>query len=145
MYEIIEAFTEPAVIASVVLTFSLQYAFKHLPPRVKSLLRGSRLKELRKLKSARRNPDEVSFQSMKAHAYFLVFMGTCALFLVLVTMGPLTVLLKYPLWILLLVSCPVFITEIAWLNQDSYAKNLINSRHKLRIKSKRKRLAKSRL
>ena len=144
MYEIMKAFTEPAVIASVVLTFALQYVFKHLPPRVKSLLRGSRLKELRKLKSARRNPDEVSFQSMKAHAYFLVFMGTCALLLVLVTMGPLTVLLEYPLWMLLLVSCPVFMTEIAWLRQDLHAKNLIKSRHKLRIKSKQERLVKSR-
>jgi len=87
MNEILNAFTNPTVWSGVILTFFLQYVLKHLPTTVKGLVRGSRLRELRKIKVTRYNQDAVAFQSMKAHAYFLVFMGTCALFLVLLTIG----------------------------------------------------------
>jgi len=133
MNEILNAFTNSTVWAGVILTFSLQYGLNHLPTALKALVRGSRLRELRKIKATRYNQDAVTFQSMKAHAYFLVFMGTCALFLVLFTIGPFKVLLDLPKLYLLIVCSPVFITEVLWINQSSYAQELIKYRGKLRI------------
>ena len=133
MTEILNAFTNPTVWAGVILTFSLQFVLRHLPKAIKNLARGCRTRELRKIKATRYNQDAVTFQSMKAHAYFLVFMGALALFLVLFTIGPLKVLLGLPKLYLLAFFSPVLIAEILWVDQNSYAQELIKYRGRLRI------------
>lgn len=135
MNEIFAAFTDPTVISSVILAYVVQLVFKYFPPAIRFYFRGTRCKELRKVKNIRRNPDQITFESIKANTYFLLFMGCSALFLVLVTMGPLKVFLGTPSWVILLVFSPVFITEIMWLNQSYYAKKLIEYRAKLRVTS----------
>lgn len=144
MDEILSAFTNKTIWAGIIMTFALQYAFTSTPKAIKAYLRGSKLRELRKIKAIRHNQDAVTFQSIKAHTYFLVFMGMSALFLVLLTMGPLTPLLKLPIWLLLLVISPVFITEILWLKQDMYSQRLIERRGNLRKSRQSKYMGKNR-
>jgi len=133
MNDILEAFTNPTVLAGVALTFIVQFLFKYIQKTIRALLRGGRLRELKKIKAIRHYPEAINYESLKALAYYLVFMGSCALFLILITMGPLNVTLDGSRWVLFLVCSPVFIFEILWLNQSMYAKSVIKYRRKLRI------------
>jgi len=142
MDEFISALVNPTIWASVVITLLVGLILKFIPKFIKLTSRGMRLKELRKVKNIRHNQDAVTFQSIKAHSYFLVFMGTLALFLVLFAIGPLKELALISKAASLLALTPVFIMEIIWLNQDSYAQNLIKRRGKLRVTSISKRTRK---
>ncbi|OUR67035.1 hypothetical protein A9Q80_05505 [Cycloclasticus sp. 46_83_sub15_T18] len=133
MDEILSALTDLKLWIGILLTSVIPVVFNFLKKKVKSALRGVTLKETLKIKSIRRNQDEVTFQSIKAHSYFLLFMGACGVYLILFVMGPLRPLLTMPISILLLVISPIFIIEIIWLKQDSYAIKLIKSRGKLRV------------
>ena len=112
MDDILNAFVNPTVWVGIFLTFVFQYSFKHLPKASKSFKRKSRLKQLKKIKNIRQNPDLVTFHTMKAHAYYLVFMETCALMLMMVIMGPLTPLLNVSKILFFTVISPVFITDV---------------------------------
>lgn len=133
MDELFAAFTSKNVWAGVVLTFILKYGFLFISKSTKKIIHGSKVRELRKVKSIRHNQDLVTFEIIKTNAYYLVFMGCCALYLILLTMGPLRPLAEITLPGTLLISSPVFITELLWLFQSGYTKKLIECRAKLNV------------
>ncbi len=133
MYEYLNALISPQVIAGITLTILVQLIFKHFPPAVKSYFRGSRLKELKKIKSIRHNQDSVTYESIKSGSYFLLFMGACTAALIIGTVGPLFPISKAPAWSQVLLFTPIVITEIMWLNQSANAQHLIKCRGKLRV------------
>lgn len=137
--EIIQQFQSPAVWAAALLGLILQYLLKHGSGGLKAYLKGSNLKELRRIKSLRHCPDHVTFETMKANSYYLVFMGVCALYFLLFTIGPLNQLKSFPLWVSIIVMSPIFVMEILWLNQSSFAKRLIKYRARLRVTNRSSR------
>ncbi|WP_141202170.1 hypothetical protein [Oceanimonas doudoroffii] len=133
MDEILNALTNSSVWAGVILTFLLKAVFKRTPQVLKGFSRGLKLRHIRKIKRLRHNQDAVTYHSIKAHAYFLLFFGCTAFFLMLVSMGPLVPLLKLPQWVFFIAFSPVLFIEIMWLNQNSLAQSLIEHRGKLRV------------
>jgi hypothetical protein len=133
MDEIINALTSASVWAGVIITISLQLVFKHSPRTFKKFLQGSKLKYLKKIKKLRHNPDAVTYQSIKASAYFLLFCGCSAFFLILVFIGPLAPLLELPKWVFFSAFSPILFLEFMWLSQRSFALSLIEYRGKLRV------------
>jgi hypothetical protein len=137
--DLVQQFLSPAVWAGAILALILQHVVKHAPAGMRSIIRGSRLRELRSIKIMRHYQDQVTFQLMKANSYFLIFAGVCALYFLLFSIGPLAQLNKFPLWISIIAMSPIFIVEILWLNQSSLAKELIKSRYKLTCSLSRKK------
>ena len=139
MEEFINALTSAPVLASVFLTFAIQFFFKRIPIYFKKFLRGVRFRQLKKIRTLRHNQDAVTYESIKANTYFLLFCGSAALFLILVTIGPLSAIITMPLWGIFIFASPVLFIEMMWLSQNDFAKSLINYRAKLRVTSGSKR------
>lgn len=135
MEEFINALTSASVLAGVFLTVAVQVVFKRTPIVFKKFRRGVRLRHLRKVRPLRHNQDAVTFESIKTSAYFLLFCGSAAFFLILVSMGPLSAIVSMPQWVFFIFLSPVLVVEIMWLLQKNFTKSLIKHRGRLRVTS----------
>lgn len=136
MDDLVNALTDFKIWAAVFITYFVQYFVNNIPIKFKWFVRGLKVRSLRNVKKLRRNQDAVTYQSIKANAYFLFFVGSCAFFFVLVFIGPLSVLLAYPKWVFFVALSPVLVVEMVWLHHDNFAKELISRRSRLYVTKK---------
>ena len=106
---------------------------KILPTVLRDYVRGRRLKNLRKLKEDRRNIAAINYQISKASSAFILFVGVALLYILLLILGPFSSLFSINFWLGISLTLPVYIFEIAWLIQDSRAKNLVKHAGKVRV------------
>jgi hypothetical protein len=86
----------------------------------------------------RQNGDAVTFQSLKAHTYFILFIGSIFFYIALALLGPLKFMLELSQVNQLLVALPIYVFEILWLSNSMKAQQLIGSRGRLRVTSSRR-------
>ncbi len=128
----------PAVWASVVLTFVVTRVFKALPSLWTGFLRSTKAGQLRWLKNKRHSQDEVTYQSIKASAYFLLFCGSFAVFVLLALTSELASNLKAFSVLFFVVLSPVLVVEVIWQFHKARAEALIQARRRLMSKRNRR-------
>lgn len=119
------------IIFSSVVAILLSKIARHTPMAVKALLRNLIARRQRKIKNARFNQSLVNYQIARANSYFLIFVITFCLYLVWLISGPLLVIVKASPLLAVVLSLPIYITEIIWLINDGYAKALAKARGKI--------------
>lgn len=124
MEDILYGLIDGKVIAGVILAWLLQLLIKHFPKGLRFLVLRIAVKRMKKIKNLRRSQSQVTYYTMKAHAFFLFFIGSFCFFFILVFNGPLLPIFEAPLLFLLLFS-PVLVIELFWLYHDHFAKSLI--------------------
>ncbi|MDO6762572.1 hypothetical protein [Agarivorans sp. 1_MG-2023] len=115
-------------------------AFLHLRMRagkgLRKFFRGRRYKYKRFLKESRHNIAAVNHQTAKSHAYFQMFVITCALYLVWYVAGPLFQIQKASLILFLICLLPMYTVQVYWMLQEGRAKDLVAEYGKVRITNK---------
>ncbi len=85
----------------------------------------------KKIKNTRRNQSLVYYHIARANSYFLVFIIICCLYLVWLISGSFLTIIKDSTLSGVVLSLPIYISEIVWLISDGYAKELAKSRGKI--------------
>jgi hypothetical protein len=120
-----------SIIASTVIALLLAKIFTHTPKIIKKSLRNLIARRQRKIKNIRRNQSLVNYQIAKANSYFLVFVIICCLYSAWLISGSLLEIIKTSALSASILILPIYISEIAWLINDNYAKELAKSRGKI--------------
>lgn len=104
--------------------------FRKLQPVASNLIRASKLRNLKKVKSLRWDPLQIQYLIGRANANYTLFIGSIILAIVLVAFTPARDALKsVPLGMLF--ASPIYLFEILWLISDSTAKEAIKARRKV--------------
>ena len=122
--------TNPALWAGVVLSFAIQRVFKVLPALWTGFRRSAKARHLTWLKNRRHSQDEVTYQSIKASAYFLLFCGSFAVFVLLALTSELASNLEAFSVLFFVVLSPVLVVEVIWLLHKARAEALIQARRR---------------
>ncbi len=109
----------------------ISWLVKKLPLWLKSWSRKSRAKELKKIKNIRRNTWEIHYQIASERSYFLVFTLLCLFYLILLVVTPLSMVFNESILAGIILSSPVFVVEIIWLNRNVFLKTLLKYAHKI--------------
>jgi len=109
----------------------IKFLLAMIPDAIRRYSRNSSAKSLRKIKNIRWNPYSVQYQIAIDRSFFLVFILICILYCILLVASPLTALLKQNFWVGMLLTLPIYVTEILWLNKASYVKQLIERAGKI--------------
>lgn len=91
----------------------------------KSIIKYYKLVELKKIRKLRHSEYQVHFQINKNSSYFTVFLCSCLLFYVAALTTPIIKASIQNGVVFFIVMAPVFMCELAWLNQDAFTKQLI--------------------
>lgn len=105
--------------------------FRNLQTLLKGTLKGVLLRKQKKIKSSRFNQSLVNYEIAKANSYFLIFTMTCCFYLTWFLIGQFKALIELAPALGAILSAPIYISEIIWLRQDSFAKDLAKSRGKI--------------
>ena len=113
------------------------WLFKKTPTLLKIHFRNRRAKTLKKIKLERWCTSAVQYQISQAQARFLLFVFTCFGFILwLMSYNPDKSIFQENFALGMVLTSPIYIIELYWLLKDTYVKELIKSKHKLRITSK---------
>lgn len=141
--------TKPEFVISIVITIAL-FLFEPVLSKMRRVIylsvtrssvylrgifRGLQARHKRKLKNLRQNGDEVTYQIIRSHTYFILFIGSIGFYLGLMALGPLKGLGELPVAVQLLITVPIYIFEIIWLVQGSVARDLVDYRGRLHVTS----------
>jgi hypothetical protein len=141
MDKIIDNLTDPAWwFTGLFFVFLLKYS-PYLFTLIKEQIRKGSRKYFRAreykykcfLKVQRHNLAAVNYQSVKAHAYFLMFVISCSLYLVWYAAGPLFEIQKGSFTLFVICVVPMYMVQIIWMKQDIKAKNLVTEYNKVRV------------
>ena len=101
---------------------------------LKGLSRRFFKNELVKIKLLRRNPYAIQYQIAKERSYFLIFIITSFLYLVLAFTTQIANLLAVNTFAFIIITAPLYYIEFKWLIENSLVKRLIISANKIRPK-----------
>ena len=113
--------------------FILTFIKNHVGKSARLYFRGRHLKHKRFMKSRRHNLAAVNHQSAKSHAYFLMFVITCALYLVWYAAGPLFEIQKASFTLFIICVIPMYIVQIIWMREEGKAQELVAEYGKVRV------------
>ena len=105
-----------------------------------SFFRWLRLRDLKRIKKQRQNGDEITYQTVKAHAYGVLFFSSVAAIWWFLIFGLIKGMKNLPAWAQIVMMLPVYIFEVLWLIQIAKAKELVKFRGKLKITGSTTRL-----
>lgn len=105
-----------------------------------SFFRWLRLRDLKRIKKQRQNGDEITYQTVKAHAYGVLFFSSVAAIWWFLIFGLIKGMNNLPAWAQIVMMLPVYIFEVLWLIQIAKAKELVKFRGKLKITGSTTRL-----
>ncbi|MFL9590453.1 hypothetical protein ACKC5O_00535 [Aeromonas schubertii] len=105
-----------------------------LKAQAKKFFRGLRLKQAKYIKSNRHNIAAVNYQSIKAQAFFVVYMLVCSLYLIWYVSGPMIQIKKESSVLFFICLIPMITFQIIWMNHNDNAKILVSEHNKVRIK-----------
>jgi hypothetical protein len=108
----------------------------HTPGLVRSYWKSRRLKKLRKIRKARLNPVEVAHEISRANSYFIFFLLTCLIYLLLLVIGPLGDIAEKNQLVAFIFTSPIYVVEIVWLLQDKYVKQLVRASRCVHVRAK---------
>lgn len=121
----------------IVLGILIAWLFKKTPTLLKKYFRNRRAKTLKKIKLERWCSSAVQYQINQAQTRFLLFVFSCFGFiLLLVSSNPEKSIFQESFALGMVLTSPIYIIEFYWLFKDTYVKELIRSKRKLRITSK---------
>ena len=123
----------------ILLGLFIAWCFKHAPKLLKKSYRNRQAKKLQRIKVDRWCQSTVQYQISKSQARFLVFIFTCFTFVSWLAYEPIKIIFNENFVLGMLLTSPIYIIEIFWLSKDSYVRELIKRRRKLRITSQFKR------
>lgn len=104
---------------------------KYISSGSRKISRNIIAKRKRKIKNSRWNQSFIFYQIAKANSFFLVFIIISCLYLAWLSSGQLLEVIKHSPTAGVILSIPIYIAELLWLANDSYAKDLIKSRAKI--------------
>lgn len=110
------------------LIYLVPKTFRKIQSLLKGTLKGALLRKQKKIKNARFNQSLVNYEIAKANSYFLIFAITCSFYLIWLLIGQFKSIIELSTILGVLLSAPIYISEIIWLRQDSFAKDLAKSR-----------------
>lgn len=127
MDELSTIFFDLKVWVTIILGFFVNRLFVHTPGTVSGYLKKRRLKNLRKIRHARYNPEEVAYEIAKANSYFLFFLLACLMYMLFLILGPLGEIAENSMLLFAAIISPAFVVEVLWLQQDVYTKLLVKA------------------
>lgn len=133
MDEFTSIFLDLRVWVTIVLGIIVNRLVTHTPKLFREYRKSKRLIRIKKIRKVRYNYSEVFLEISKVNSYFIFFIMTCSIFLILLVMGPLGPLTEKNKLLLAILSTPVYISEIYWLLQDKYAKELVKASRCLHV------------
>ncbi|KZX71455.1 hypothetical protein A3724_15425 [Alcanivorax sp. HI0033] len=145
MATLLNALLQPEVVAGVVVTIALVFiepvirnvreflwaVLRTSPSFVRSQLRASKCRHLRRIRRLRWNSDDLLFKVIRVHTYFVLFIFSIGFYIVLMSIGPLKGLSELPLSVQYLITAPIYIFEVVWLLLHYHVRELMASRAKL--------------
>lgn len=110
----------------------IQAIFKSMRFHIKSFLRGSKMRELCRIRALRHNVAEINYLSSSANSHKVLFiLLTCLLFLVLDLSERVWTQESMPVVPVFTLFFSVFIFEVSWLNKRDFARKLLKAHGKL--------------
>ena len=114
------------VLASVIPRIS-----KYIFALLRKYVRRYEARRRRRIKNLRRNTWEMHRLIANERSAFLVMMGSCFFYLILLFVTPLVKVFEASLWVGLLLTSPIYICEIIWINRSDFLKDTIASAKKI--------------
>ena len=147
MESYIQVLQKPEFVLSAVLAIGLmlfQPIFENLRSRIVSiildsskrasrLIRNSKAKSLKSMKTMRRNDAEIMYQIARNFTFLLLFIGAITFYLAMLVLGPLEGFGTLPLSVQYFITAPIYICEVLWLLQNAKTRELILHRGKLNL------------
>lgn len=117
--------------------------FELLPRQMREFSRSSRLKSLRRIREDRENPLEVVSAIGNANVYFVTFLMMSLFYvgMIFISTSYRTILNESRV-LGFVITAPVFIFEVVWLNHNLLAKRLVRAHGKL-LKYRARRASKA--
>lgn len=124
------------IVFAIVLSGALPPALRWLVKQLREASRNRKASRMRKVRAMRRDSLLISYEMQKATAFFVVF--------VLISISALATLIASPFQksphifnvVTFFVMLPVLWSELAWLLKDSFVKEVLRSRGKLKSAQK---------
>lgn len=117
--------------------------FELLPRQMREFSRSSRLKSLRRIREDRENPLEVVSAIGNANVYFVTFLMLSLFYVGMIFISTTyRTILNESRVLGFVITAPVFIFEVVWLNQNFLAKRLVRAHGKL-LKYRARRASKA--
>lgn len=118
--------------------FFLSALVKKMPREIRKYYRKRKLDKTLKVRRDRRSIAAVNYQIARANSYFMMFVGVCAIFFLMLIFSPTyKEIFKYSLWAGVITTFPIYVMEMFWLHHDYEAKNLIKQYNRIGRKSNR--------
>ncbi len=115
----------------IIVGFIIKYALLQFKISIRRYYRNSTAKMLRKIKSMRWNYYSVHYQISVERSYFVVFLLVCLFYAILLVSSPFAETLKQNIWPGIILTAPIYIAEVIWLNKSSFVKKLIERANKV--------------
>ena len=93
-----------------------------------SITRGISARKLRAIKRIRRDPLLISYEISKESANYILFMLVCFVYL----FSFLLIIHKISTMIALIISLPLYMFEIRWIQTNIFVKEILDSRDKIK-------------
>jgi|GEM_PF-1876115 len=119
-----------------VLSRSWVFITDQFPGSLRRYFRGRMARKLRVVRAKRWRIAHINYEIARSNSWFIVFMGTIGVFLILLAIGPFKGLFQVNFWIGMALTCPIYIAEFVWLHFDNKVKQLIKYNSKIRITSR---------
>lgn len=88
-------------------------------------------RRLRKIKKIRGNYFAVNYQIGKVNSFFILFLLICCFYLIWFVIGSLSQIIRLNTLVAVVLIAPIYVSEVIWLLQDAFTKELIERSHRL--------------
>lgn len=90
-------------------------------------------RRLKKIKKIRGNYFAVQYEIGKVNSFFILFLLICCFYLIWFVIGSLSQIIRLNIFVAVVLLAPIYVSEIVWLLQDAFTKELIERSHRIRI------------
>ncbi|MCQ8115832.1 hypothetical protein [Methylomonas rosea] len=88
-------------------------------------------RRLRKIKKIRGNYFAVNYEIGKVNSFFILFLLICCFYLIWFVIGSLSQIVRLNILVAVILLAPIYVSEVVWLLQDAFTKELIERSHRI--------------
>lgn len=121
----------------VLVAYALPPCFRRIKGWLRALLRSRQAIGRRKVKNMRLNADLLTYTMGRANVYYMLFLALGFGYLFFISFISSLQGGKIQISLAVVLSTPVFIFELAWINSDTFVKEVIAARRKFFHRSRR--------
>lgn len=105
--------------------------FNYINSLIKKTFIYFSIKRKLNIKNSRWNQSLVFYQIAKSNSFFIIFIIICCMYLIWLTNGSFLLIMNQSKLAAIILSLPIYISEMVWLVSNEYTKDLVKARGKI--------------